>query len=222
MESLSRFYSHPHLVGMEAKLTRSILSLALAVLLLAAGPARAGVASLEEAMAEKVIGDPKAPVTIIEYASLGCSHCADFHKQTLPQIKKAYIETGKAKMIFREFPLGGPAMAAAMIARCGGNAKYFGLVDLFFMTQAKWTAAPNPLVELEKLAKQAGMSSADVEACTGNEALFKAIQEQQKEGVTKYNVEATPTFNINGTRIPGAVTFEDFKKVMDAELAKTK
>lgn len=207
---------------MEAPLTRSILSVAFALLLLAAGPARAGIASLEEAMAEKAIGDAKAPVTIIEYASLGCSHCADFHKQTLPLIKKAYIDTGKARMIFREFPLGGPAMAASMIARCGGNAKYFGLIDLFFLTQAKWTAAPNPLLELEKLAKQAGMSSDDVQACTGSDALFRAIQEQQKEGQLKFNVEATPTFNVNGTRIPGAVTFDDFQKVMEAELAKTR
>ncbi|MEO5338583.1 MAG: DsbA family protein [Magnetospirillum sp. WYHS-4] len=203
-------------------MTRFVLSLAFA-LLLAAQPAGAGVTSLEESLADKVLGDPKAPVTILEHSSLGCPHCAAFHKETLPRIKAEYIDTGKAKLIFRDFPLGAPALAASMVARCGGaGERYFGFLELLFQTQAKWAGAPNPLKELENIAKMGGMSPQDVQQCMANEALMKGLQENQKQSQIKYNVEATPTFVVNATRIPGAVTYDDFKKVLDAELAKIK
>jgi protein-disulfide isomerase len=203
-------------------LTKTLLSLAFAILLLAGGPARADIVSTEEAMAPKILGNPDAPVTILEFSSLGCPHCATFHKDTLPKVKAEYIDTGKAKLILRDFPLGAPALAAAMVSRCGGNARYYGFVELFFQTQAKWAGAQNPLQEIENIAKMGGMGPKDVQQCWAREDLLKAIQEDQKQAQIKYNVEATPTFNVNGTRIPGAVTFDDFKKVVDAELAKLK
>ena len=95
-------------------------------------PAAAAIASTDVATEEKIIGSDKALVTLIEYASLGCSHCAQFHKDTFPKIKKDYIDTGKLRMIYRDFPLGTPALAAAMIARCSGRNRYFGFVNLLF------------------------------------------------------------------------------------------
>ena len=97
--------------------------------------AMAAIANNEDAIKEMVVGDENAQITVIEYASLGCSHCADFHMSTYQDIKKNYIDTGKVKFIYRDFPLGTPALAASMIARCSGSAKYFGMIDIFFRGQ---------------------------------------------------------------------------------------
>ena len=182
-----------------------------------AGSARADQ-SVADMLADKVLGDPKAPVTIVEYASLGCPHCRHFHDETLPKIKKAYIDTGKAKLIFRDFPLGQRAMAAAMIARCAGPVRYFGMVAIMFRDQGDWGRAKDGLAALEASAKKGGMSAAQVQDCIRNEALLQGMQQGVEKAQKDHGVNATPTFIVGEERVEGAESFEEFSKIIDRAL----
>jgi len=195
------------------------LGLASALVLTVPEAARAEIASDKEATEEKVVGDPNAKVTVIEYASLGCPHCANFHFDVYPKIKKEYIDTGKVKFIFRDFPLGTPSVAAAVIARCAGSKRYFAMIDIFFKAQHQWSHAPNPLEALKKTARFGGMSSADVDACIANQALLNSIQERAQAAQLDYEINSTPSFVIEGRKIAGGLPYADFKKVLDEALA---
>jgi len=195
------------------------LGLASALVLTVPEAARAEIASDKEATEEKVVGDPNAKVTVIEYASLGCPHCANFHFDVYPKIKKEYVDTGKVKFIFRDFPLGTPSVAAAMIARCAGSKRYFAMIDIFFKAQHQWSHAPNPLEALKKTARFGGMSSADVDACIANQALLNSIQERAQAAQLDYEINSTPSFVIEGRKIAGGLPYADFKKVLDEALA---
>ncbi len=185
-----------------------------------AAPVRAEIAPFAEATKEMVIGDPKAPVTIIEYASLGCPHCANFHANAFPQLKKDYIDTGKARLIFRDFPLGTPAMAAAMISRCAGPARYFGFVDMFFRSQQQWSRAENPLLALAKVARFGGMTGDDVNACLKDQTLLDNLQENANKAQLEDEINATPSFLINGKKISGALAYEDFRSLVEDAIKK--
>ena len=180
--------------------------------------AMAGIASNEEATEEKVIGSEKAPVTMIEYASLGCHHCAAFHQDTYPKIKKEYIDTGKLRMIFRDFPLGTPALAAAMVARCSGPSRYFGFVDLLFRSQAQWSRSDDVIAELTKVARFGGMSGTDVQACLQNQYLLNSIQAGAKKAQEEHKIRSTPSFVIGDETIPGAADFEEFSRIIEKAL----
>lgn len=195
------------------------LGLASALVLTVPEAARAEIASDKEATEEKVVGDPNAKVTVIEYASLGCPHCANFHFDVYPKIKKEYVDTGKVKFIFRDFPLGTPSVAAAVIARCAGSKRYFAMIDIFFKAQHQWSHAPNPLEALKKTARFGGMSSADVDACIANQALLNSIQERAQAAQLDYEINSTPSFVIEGRKIAGGLPYADFKKVLDEALA---
>lgn len=197
-----------------------VIGFMVVALLLAQAPAGAGNAPMEEALADKTLGREDAPVVITEYSSLGCGHCAQFHAETLPRIRANYIDTGKARLIFRDYPLGAPALAAAMLARCGGADKYFGFVEIFFRGQSTWVDAKDPLEGLLKTVRFAGMSREDFDACLANEELLKAIQAKADAARDKQDVEATPTFFINGEKISGAQPYETFAAAIDAALAK--
>ncbi len=199
---------------------RRIVVYALLALFAWATPAIAAIATLEEATAERVLGKPDAPVTIVEYASLGCSHCADFHRDTLPQIKAAYIDTGRVRLVFADFPLGGPAVAASMVARCAPQNAYFGLLDMFFREQARWAGAREPLKEIARIGRFAGLSDKDVDACIGLDPLLAAIRDRAEDASRRHGIDSTPTFVIEGTLIKGAQPFEAFRAVIDAALAK--
>ena len=188
-----------------------------ALMLTAAFAASAKPLGTEEALKERVLGDPKAPITIIEYSSLGCPHCAKFHKDTLPELKKNYIDTGKAKLIYRDFPLGGGAYAAAMMARCAPPSRYFQFIEVLFKNQDTWARSKNPQQPLARIGKLGGMSQADFDACLKNEALFQGIRKVQLEGKQKFEVNATPTFIINDEKISGARPYEDFRKILDEQ-----
>jgi len=185
---------------------------------LSTSPGNAEIAPLKEATAEMVVGDPAAKVTLIEYASLGCPHCANFHKDTYPKIKKDYIDTGKLKLIYRDFPLGTPALAASMISRCAGPARYFGMVEIFYRGQVQWSKADKPIDALKSVARFGGMSGSDVDACLQSQDLLNFIQKMAREGQKEYGINSTPSFVLGGKTIPGALPFEDFKKLIDAEL----
>ena len=187
---------------------------------LAPAPSHAGVASFTDSIKEMVIGQADAPLTIVEYASLGCSHCASFHHDTYPQLKKDYIDTGKVKFVFRDFPLGTPALAATMIARCSGSQRYFGFVEMFFRAQPQWSRASNPLDALTKVARFGGMPSADVQACISNQKLLDHIQGLKENAYKEDGVNATPYFVIGTEKLSGGLPYDEFKKIVDRELAK--
>jgi len=199
---------------------RHFLFAGFATILAIVSPALSKAANVSNELAtqEMVIGHPDAPVTIIEYASLGCSHCASFHQNTYPEIKKTYIDTGKVKLIYRDYPLGTPALAASMISRCGGPSKYFGMVDIFFRSQRQWASSENPINALGQMARFGGMSTDDINACLQNQALMDHIQGVAKHGQDKFDVNSTPTFIIDDEKIEGAQNFETFKKIIDKAL----
>ena len=169
------------------------------------------------ALPDRVMGDAKAPVTIIEYASMTCPHCAHFTETTFPELKKRYIDTGRVRFIFREFPLDQLAAAAFMLARCAGETdpgKYFTLVDTMFRQQRVW-AVEKPLPPLLALAKQAGFTQASFEACLQNQKLLDGIEAVRTRATDKFKVQSTPSFFINGTLTAGALTIEDMAKQID-------
>ncbi len=155
-------------------------------------------------LADHVIGKADAPVTIVEYASFTCSHCATFHIGAFVKLKEKYIDTGKVKLIFRPFPTA-PAqlsVAAAMLAHCAGDERYFPMISALFETQRNWASA-NAAAELLKLANQAGISKEKFEACLGDNKLASDIQQTAVRGFETFGVEGTPTFFINGVRFDG-------------------
>ncbi len=172
------------------------------------------------ALGDKVLGKADAPVTIVEYASFTCSHCATFHKEGLPELKKRYIDTGKAKLIFREFPFDPLSVAASMLARCASEARYFPFADALFAQQVQWTQTDKPLDALLSLARQAGFTQESFEACLKNEAVFTEINAEKTRGAEQFKVNSTPTFFINGTVLRGNQPIEEFAKIIDPMLPK--
>jgi protein-disulfide isomerase len=163
------------------------------------------------------LGPADAKVTIIEYASLTCSHCAAFHKETYPELKKRYIDTGKVRFILREFPLDSLAAAAFMLARCAGESdpsKYYALVDTLFRQQNQW-AVQKPIPPLMAIAKQAGFTEATFNACLSNQKYLDGIEKVRQRAIEKFKVKSTPTFFINGEPHEGAISIEDMAKFID-------
>jgi protein-disulfide isomerase len=179
-------------------------------------PSKAALESVQPG--DHVLGDPKAPITVIEYASLTCSHCAHFHTQVLPEIKKKWIDTGKVKLVYRDFPLDQVAAKAAQIAECAGNDRYFGVIDLVFRSQPQWAAASDPVTELAKPLRIAGLGENEIKACLANDAMSNAVINDYKGGETM-GVNSTPTLFINGQLYRGARSVEELDGVF-AKLAK--
>ncbi len=170
---------------------------------------------------DMALGKDDAPITIYEYASATCPHCADFHISEWPLIKKEYVDTGKARFIFREFPLDQVALAAFMLARCAaGNdpEKYHALLDTIFKTQREW--AQNPREGLLKIMRMAGMDDKQFEACQSDRKLAQAIINSARNASRDFKVASTPTFFINGRKVEGRRGIEEFRKVIDAELKR--
>ena len=170
-------------------------------------------------MAEKSIGRADAPVTIIEYASLTCPHCAAFHNQTLPKIKRDYIDSGKVRLVYNDFPLGSLAMVAAMIARCSGEKNYFPMLGDLFGSQQSWSRSETPYEALAGIARLNGMSKDDIDDCIGDKKLFEAIQDRADKAGNDLGVRSTPTFFIEGTKVPGNLPYPDFQEILDKALA---
>ena len=162
-----------------------------------------------------VLGKADAPVTIVEYASMTCPHCASFHKTTYPALKTKYIDTGKVRFIFREFPLDELAVAASMLARCtDSNEKSLALIDMLFASQDKW-AVRQPLPVLQQIAKQAGFTQKSFEECLANQKLYNDIIAVRERGTKDYKVESTPTLFINGKPQKGGATIEQIDKLLE-------
>lgn len=166
---------------------------------------------------EMSMGQDTAKVTVIEYASASCRHCADFNNNEFGKLKTEYIDTGKVKFIFREFPHNDQAMAAFMVARCSPKEKYFPLMDIYFKTQQKWV--PDAYNQLKDIAKQTGMTETDFEACLKNEKVAKGVFEVRDKAGKSYGVTSIPTFFINGKLYDGERTFIAMKAIIDPLLS---
>ena len=184
------------------------------------GVGSAEIASVDDLLADRVLGDEAAPVLIVEYSSLTCPHCASFHEETLPEITKEYIDTGKVRLIFRDFPFGPRAKFASMIARCVDAGRYYGFLTVLFRDQEQWAGSAQFEADLRRLSRLAGLSEADFNACRENQALLEGIERKAAEAGEKYGIESTPSFIINGEKISGALPFEEFKTVIDKALEK--
>lgn len=187
-----------------------------------AAPASAGsvdMAKLLEpgALPDMVLGKADAPVTIVEYASMTCPHCASFHEETLPELKTKYIDTGKVRLIFREFPFDPRAEAGFMLARCSKD-NYFAMVDVLFRQQRSWAAAENAKDALLQISKLAGFSQESFEACLTDQKLLEDVRAVQKRGSEEFKVDSTPTFFINGNTYKGALTIEEMSAIIDGML----
>ncbi len=160
------------------------------------------------------LGSPDAKCTMIEYASMTCSHCAAFHRDTWPQLKSTYIDTGKVHFTLREFPLEPLAAAGFMLARCAGNDKYFAMTDLLFDKQNDWAFSKKPLESLAMLTKQAGFTQKSFEDCLKNQQIRAGVEAVRSRADTILGVNATPTFFINGKRYDGEMSFEAMDKII--------
>jgi protein-disulfide isomerase len=170
-----------------------------------------------EALPDMTMGDDKAPVTIVEYASMTCPHCAHFQEATFPELKKKYIDAGKVRYIFREFPLDSLATAAFMLARCAGETdktKYYTMVDVLFRQQREW-AVEKPIPPLLAIAKQAGFTEKTFNECLANQKLLENVESVLRRAHETFKVESTPTFFINGAMYPGAMSIEELSKLID-------
>lgn len=169
-------------------------------------------------LGDHTIGKDDAPVTIVEYASFTCGHCASFHVNTFPKLKEKYIDTGKVKLIFRPFPTG-PAelsIAASMLAHCAGKERYFAMTSALMETQRNWMATQDPVPILQKLASQAGIDDAKFKQCLSDQTLAAEIQRTGLRGYETFGVEGTPTFFINGTIVvDGDTTIDALSKIID-------
>lgn len=172
------------------------------------------------------LGSPDAPVTIIEYASVTCPHCAAFAEEVLPGIKKDYIDTGKVKWVFREFPTPpqGLSYVGSVLARCaaekGGSEAYFLVVDTLFRTQLTWIRGADPKLELEKIAAQAGMDEAAFDACIQRQDLVDIINDNVNQGTERFGINSTPSFVMNGEKLNGVHTLEQFQTTLNEAVAK--
>ncbi len=209
------------------RLHRRTFAQGLAVSALAAATLGAGLvdrahaaADVEELMkpgplGEKFVGNEDAPVTIIEYASMTCPHCATFHLQTYPKLKELYLDTGKAKLLFREFPFDDRALAAFMLARCAADDKYFPMIDVLFEQQAVWAKSNQPAQELFKIARMAGFTEETFNACLANKEVAAGVHAVKDRAALEFGVRSTPTFFINGEEVSGAQSIERFQELID-------
>lgn len=159
------------------------------------------------------IGKPDAPVTIIEYASMTCGHCATFHALTWPTLKSKYIDTGKVRFTLREFPLDPLALAGFMLARCAGDDKREAVVELLFARQRDWLVA-KPVAALMEVVKEAGFTQESFESCLKNQQLYDAVSQTRDRASEKFGINSTPTFFINGKRQTGAITVDELEKLL--------
>ncbi|TRC97539.1 DsbA family protein [Mesorhizobium sp. WSM4303] len=166
------------------------------------------------ALPDKQLGKDDAKVTIVEYASMTCPHCAHFAATTFPELKTKYIDTGKARYILREFPFDPSAEAGFMLARCSKD-NYFPMVDVLFKQQANWVGVNNTKDALLQISKLAGFTQESFEACLTDQKLLDDVRSVQKRGADEFKVDSTPTFFINGKTYKGAMSIEEISAIID-------
>ena len=167
---------------------------------------------------EMALGRVDAPVTIIEYASMTCPHCAQFHNQVMPIIKSEFVDKGIVRMVYRDFPLDRLALAAAVIARCAGDHRYFPFVNALYAAQDKWARDSDPMAALSRVALLGGMSQAQFDACLKKDEMAKEVLDQQLEADKSYGLRSTPTIIVNGDLYSGGLTVDQLRAVIHSKL----
>ena len=175
-------------------------------------PQESGILAVTED--DRVLGKMTAPVTIVEYASLTCPHCAAFHAGTVPKLKATYIDGGQVRFVFRDYPLDGLALRAAMLARCAPTDRYFPLLDAMFSSQGNWARSSDPLRALAQIARLAGMPDGQIDSCLKDEAGLNLILARSMEAESDLQVSSTPTLFVNGTKYAGGRTFEELEAII--------
>ena len=170
---------------------------------------------------DRVLGRADAPVTIVEYASLTCPHCASFHKDVLPTLKQKWIETGKARLVMRPFPLDEPALRAEMLARCVAPERYYPLIETLFQTQDNWAFAKDWRGALERVARVAGIGKTEFASCLANKPLEDQVVQSRLTAATQLEVNSTPTFFVDGKKLEGAPTVQAFDQLLSGVAAKS-
>lgn len=197
---------------------------ALPTLALAKGPTEVPMEELMKPgpLGDLSLGNKDSKVTVVEYASMTCGHCAHFAKDVWPEIKKKYVDTNKIYFVFREFPLDNLAAAASMLARCAGGDKTFPLIEVLFEKQPEWAFVEgNPVPKLFEIAKQAGFTQESFDKCLTNQKLLDDITAGRTRASEVFGVNATPMFFINGKKLDGSPTVENFDKMIEPLLAKS-
>jgi protein-disulfide isomerase len=178
----------------------------------------AGALGNDNPLGEIMIGAADAPVTIVEYASLTCGHCGDFHRTTLPLLKGKYVDTGKVNIKFRPFPLDEYALTGAMLAQCVAPKQRVAFLDILFARQGQWMQSQRPIDDFQSIARQAGLSEADFVVCLKDENILAGVRDMQKQAAEELGIRSTPTFFINGTKLEGNRPIEDFDALIIADL----
>ena len=181
-----------------------------------------GESALDITEKDFVIGNEDAKITIIEYASLSCSHCADFHVNTLETLKKEYIDTGKVKMVFRDYPFNYPALLGSMVLRCIPENYRYDYMNALFKLQTDWVNKKNKktIQELYKIMQSGGMTKDEYDACIYNTELENEILKGVMEAQNQFNIKSTPSFIINGNLIEGNKSIKEFRQIIDKILSQ--
>ena len=166
-------------------------------------------------LADLAQGSASAPITIVEYASMTCSHCAAFHDTTWPELKSKYIDSGRAKFVLREFPLDPLATAAFMLARCAGADKRNLLIDQLFTQQKTWAFVEKPIEPLLGIVKTVGFTQVDFETCLRNQDLYEQVSQSRERAAEAFNIDSTPTFFVNGRKLTGELSIVDFDHAVE-------
>lgn len=176
-----------------------------------------------------VLGSPDAQVTLVEYASLSCPHCASFYRDAFPRLRTEYIDTGKVKFVYRHFPLNGPALAASVLSDCYAQKlsindkveKYHSFIKALFQTQESWAFTEHFIEKLESVAKLSGMSGDEVKVCFDNDVIREKISQRGFDAAKKLQIDSTPTFFVNGEKIGGYSNYNNMKNIIEKYLSKT-
>ena len=171
-----------------------------------------------EALQEKKIGNESAKIEMIEFASLTCGHCAKFHNEVFPKIKKEFIDKGIVSFIYKDFPLDKFALKASVIARCSGNDRFFSFLKVLYNKQKDWTRTQDPFKSLLKIAKLGGLKNDEIKVCVGNKSIEDGILKQRLSSSKKFDITATPTIYFNGQKYDGDLSFEALKLKIDSLL----
>jgi protein-disulfide isomerase len=195
---------------------RDFLGFGAGALALAALPTGVLAAGADKGYAEgeMALGAEDAPVTIIEYASMTCPHCARFHLDTFGKLKSAYIDTGKVRFLFREFPLDGVALQASVLARCAGPKRFFAFIDVLFEQQETWSRANDPTAALARIGRLGGVGAKKFQACMSDRDLGDSILKTRLEGGSEYEISGTPTFIVNDKKHEGGYDFPTFERLL--------
>ena len=168
-----------------------------------------------------IVGNKGAPVTIIEYSSLTCPHCSDFHKKVLPAIKREFVDTNKVRLVYRDFPLDQWALRASIIARCAGPKRRYRFIQTFFLQQEQWTSG-DPAAGLVALAKLGGLTTASLEKCLSDKQMIDTVINERLAATKQFSIRSTPTIIVNGDLYSGGLDVEQLRSVIEEKLKTPK